>query len=104
MHSKVLYDLHRDVYPVQRDVVTTEPEPTRWLHLAPPLMYVPDQYAKVETVHKWTKQFTFTNEDSSSCECEAKFSTTVTSLILRQTGEKSGIRVADSSDAESDSD
>ena len=109
--SKLLYDLHRDVYPVQRDVVTTEPEPTMWLHV-PFRDYISDEiaveeeeipasnaHAKVDTVHEWTKQFTYSGSDSvyvtdregASCECEAKFSTTVTSRILRQSGEDSDV-------------
>lgn len=106
--SKLLCDFHRDVYPVQRDVVTTEPEPTMWLHLNPPLMYIPDEHAKVDTVHSWTKQFTYTDREGKTCECTANFSTTVTSMIVSQPGERnpdSDVSDVDpDSDVESDSD
>lgn len=71
---------HRGVYPVGRDVVTTEPET---------LTDVDEQFPapKLETVHKWTKQYIFTDEKGESCECEAKFSTTVTSQFLLPPGE-----------------
>ena len=70
---------HRGTYPVERDVVTTEPETFTDVddHCPAP---------RVETVHEWTKQYTYTDEEGESCECEAKFSTTVTSLIVRQSG------------------
>ena len=56
------------MHPIQRDIATTEPK-TR------------NSQGFVDTVHEWTRTFTYTDSEGS-CECEAKFTTTVTSLVL----------------------
>ena len=74
------------MHPIQRDIATTEPK-TR------------NSQGLVDTVHEWTRAYTYTDSEGS-CECEARFTTTVTSLVLL---EPSADLVESSDDSGSDS-